>query len=460
MRTFERKDGRARFWRSFRGFAVLCCICILNPPARCADPAAFARIVRLALRNSPRVRAAELDLKKAQQNLAIAKDIFIPSLVTGGGVGWSYGITLTVPTIFTVNAQSLVYSNQQRFTIRAAHAEIEAAQFALAEARQQTEEDAAITLVTLDENQSAFAALSEQQGFANKLVSVLDDRVRAGLDSELDLHKAQRGVLQMDLQRMQAEDDRASLLAHLAELTGMPASELDAAHDSIPAIPDAHASDLSAQSEFSTPGLRAAEATARAKMEHAKGDANYTWRPIINFAAQYGRVSPINDVSSFYNLHGNYNTANVGVIFSFPMFDRIRKDAARVSMADAMRSQIDMENQRSEEAANRLKMRRSVRLIETRAKMAELDLTIAQDELKAVGIQLHGGSGSPPLTPKEEQQAHIQERQKYIDLLDAQMQLSKARISLLRQTGQLDGWIQGLAPSVGFPLAGAANVWN
>ena len=45
-----------------------------------------------------------MDLRKAQRNLAIARDIFIPSVVTGGGIGWSYGITLTVPTIFTVNA--------------------------------------------------------------------------------------------------------------------------------------------------------------------------------------------------------------------------------------------------------------------------------------------------------------------------------------------------------------------
>lgn len=447
MRTIERKGGRARCWRVFRGCAVLCCICIFTLPGRCADQGAFARIVRLSLEHSPRVRTAELDLKKAQQNLAIAKDIFIPSVVTGGGLGWTYGITLTVPTIFTVNAQSLVYSNQQRFTIRAAHAEIEAAQFALTEARQQTEEDAAITLIALDENQSALAALSEQQGFAGKLVSVLEDRVRAGLDSELDLHKAQRGALQMDLQRMQAEDDRASLLAHLSELTGLAATELELAQGSIPSIPYVQAPDLAAQSGFSTPGLRAAEATARAKMEHAKGDASYTWRPIINFAAQYGRVSPINDVSSFYNLHGNYNTANVGVIFSFPMFDRIRKDAARVSMADAVRSQIDLVNQRSEEAANRLKMRRSVRLIETRAKMAELDLKIAQDELKSVAIQLHGVPGSAPLTPKEEQQVHIQERQKYIDLLNARVELSKARVSLLRQTGQLDGWVQALIVS-------------
>jgi outer membrane protein TolC len=448
MRTFRSKDARACTWLVSRGFVVVCCICFFTVPGRSQE--SFASIVQLAVQNSPRVRGAEMDLKKSQRRLAIAKDIFIPSVVTGGGLGWTHGITLTVPTIFTVNAQSLVYSNQQRFAIRAAHAEMEAAQFALIEARQQAEEDAAITCVALDENRSVLDAMSEEREFATRLVSILDDRVRAGLDSELDLHKARRGALQIDLQRMQAEEDRASLLAHLADLTGLPAAELDVSHGAIPAIPDAEIpTSLTAEGSFSTPGLLAAEATARAKMEHAKGEAGYTWRPIINFAAQYGRVSPINDVSSFYNLHGNYNTANVGVQFSFPVFDKIRKEAARISMEDATRSQIDTRNQRAEFATGRMKMQRSVRLIATREKLAELDFTIAQDELKSTDIQLHGSSSSPPLTPKEEQQAKIQERQKYLDLLDSQMQLSKARISLLRQTGQLDGWLHSqAAPAV------------
>jgi len=426
----------------------MCCLYFFSFPGPCLSQQSFASIVRIAVQNSPRVRSAEMDLRKAQRNLAIARDIFIPSVVTGGGIGWSYGITLTVPTIFTVNAQSLVYSNQQRFTIRAAHSEVEAARFALAEARQQTEEDAAITCVALDENQSLLETISAQQDFATKFVSILEDRVRAGLDSDLDLNKARRSALQIDLQRMQTEDDRASLLVHLAGLTGLPSAELRLGRDSIPPIPDADVStDSPDHDPSSTPGLLAAEATARGKMEHAKGDAGYSWKPIINFAAQYGRVSPINDVSSFYNLHGNYNTANVGLVFSFPMFDRIRKDAAKNSLEDAVRSQVDLRNHRAEETAGRAKMHRTVRLIAAREKIAELDLAIAQDELKSIEIQLHGSSSSPPLTPKEEQQAKIQERQKYLDLLDARMQLNKAKISTLRQTGQLDAWLRSQAGS-------------
>ena len=448
MRTFQFIGARRRIWHTTPASAVLSLLCILSLPLAGRAQLGFASAIQLAVRNSPRVPIAELDLNKAQRNLAIAKDIFIPSVVTGGGLGWTYGITLTVPTIFTVNAQSLVYSNQQRYAIRAAHADVEAAQFALAEAREQTEEDAAVTCVSIEENQSALAALSQQLEDAARLVMVLEDRVHGGLDSELDLHKAQRGELQIELQRLQAEDDRASLLAHLAKLTGLPPSEVNLQSNSIPSIPDADVAFLSTGAgSFSTPGALAAEATARGKLERAKGEEGYTWRPIINFAAQYGRVSPINDVSSFYNLHGNYNTANIGVVFSFPMFDRVRKDAARISAADAARARIDAGNQQSEQVASGTKMRRSVKMIATRAQIAELDYSIAQDELKSTMIQLHDPAGSPPLTPKEEQNAKIQERQKYLDMLDARLQLSKAKITLLRQTGQLDGWLQTLVVS-------------
>jgi hypothetical protein len=46
------------------------------------------------------------------------------------------------------------------------------------------------------------------------------------------------------------------------------------------------------------------------------------------------------------------------------------------------------------------------------------------------------------LTPKDEQYAHIQERQRDLDVLDAELQLQEAQISLLRQTGKLNEWLK------------------
>jgi len=41
------------------------------------------------------------------------------------------------------------------------------------------------------------------------------------------------------------------------------------------------------------------------------------------------------------------------------------------------------------------------------------------------------------MSPKEEQEAHLEERQKYLDFLDSEMQFAKAEIWMLRQTGSL-----------------------
>ena len=57
------------------------------------------------------------------------------------------------------------------------------------------------------------------------------------------------------------------------------------------------------------------------------------------------------------------------------------------------------------------------------------------------------GGSAPPMTPKHEMNARIQGRQRYLEMLDATMQFKEAQILLLRQTGELESWIQSLLPS-------------
>lgn len=436
-----RRCSRRSFWRCF-----VLCIFFLAIPGCLKAQVTLSSAVSLALQHGTRIRSAKLDLQKAQAALSTAKDLFIPSVTIGGGLGWTYGITLTVPTIFTVNAQSLVYSNQQRFQIRAAREDLEAAKFALSEARLETEEDVVTTYISLEENQAAQMALAEQREAAAKLTSILRDRVNAGLDSQIDLKKAQRGKLQLDLQQLQSEDDRAGLVAHLADLTGLSEAELQSLAG-VPAIPAAHMP--AGPNGFASPGISAAEASSRGKLDRARGDAGYAWRPIVTFGAEYGRISPINNVSSFYNLQNNYNTANVGAQLMLPLFDRVRTAAAGISMAEAARSAVDLQNKRTEEVAGRTKLQRSIRVMAVKAQMAQLDYEIAQQELESTTILQRATSGSAPLTPKEEQNARLQERQKYLDLLDARLQLEKAKISLLRQTGELEDWLHDVMLSAG-----------
>jgi len=68
-----------------------------------------------------------------------------------------------------------------------------------------------------------------------------------------------------------------------------------------------------------------------------------------------------------------------------------------------------------------------------------------------VQAQLETGNGSgtgpgaqPQLSPKAEQLARIDERQKFQEALDSSLELSKARLGLLRALGHMEDWLHEL----------------
>ena len=443
------------FWKSRRAlarhyvFLSGVCIALLCAGSSALCQLSFTSAMDLSLQNSSRVKLAQDEVNKAAANLAETKSVFIPSIIVGSGVGASSGITLNVPTIFTVNAQSLVLNASQRNYIRAAQSALQSANMALTDAREQVEEDTAITYLSLDELQQREAAMEEEYSFAIRLVTIVQERLDAGMESESDVKKALRTAVQVRLLQLQLDDETASVRDHLERLIGVPGTSLELVPASIPHSPVFRASEATIQ-ETDTPSILSAEANARAKAQRAAGDSRYTWRPQITFGAQYGRISSFNGVSTYYNLKGDYNTLAAGVQISLPILDRTRSAKARESLADAQHAEHERDFLRDQQSEARLNQQHVIVELETKAELAELDEEIAQDQLNTITIQLSTNGGNsvvPPLTLKDEQNAHIQERQRYLDVLDAELQLQEAQISLLRQTGRLNEWLK--APSAG-----------
>lgn len=397
---------------------------------------------------------AQDDVNKALATLSETKDVYIPNITTGTAAGPSYGITLNVPTIFTVSGESLIFSYSQHDYMRAAKAGLESSRLALADAREQVEEDAAITYLALDSALRRQAALAEEYDYALKLTSIVQDRLNAGFDNPMELKKSHRTALQIRLQQLQLDDEIASLRNHLEHLIALPSDQLVTVPDSIPTTFATPSATSSSTSYPDTSAVLAANANATSKLQQARGDARATtWRPQITLEGQYGRISPINNVSSYYRLGGNYNSAALAVQFQFSLLNAARKAKARETMADASHALHEADLLRTQQNETRLKLQHSIAELATKAELAQTDQGIAQDELDATLVQLKSGSGggSPPMTPKDEANAHIQERQRYLDLLDTMQQLREAQLSLLRQTGELETSLQSLSHSPAKP---------
>ena len=406
--------------------------------------------VDLALKNDPKVRMSEAAVAKAQAAFEGTKDVYVPTLTADAGYGQGFGVPTSLPTVFSLNSQSLVFNFSQHDNIRAAAAGLAAAKFALRDMREQVEEDVTVTYLNLESDQQALAVMAKEHEDASRLVTIVRARLDAGHDDRLDLLQAQRKATQIELNELNLQDEIAVLSGHLSRMIGLPDDRLTAIPDSIPPLPTVQMA-ADSGNESDSPGVRAAADIAKSKQELSFGVNRYRLRPQMVFGVNYSRIDTgqngyTNYYPGFYNK--SQNAVSVYVELTIPIYDRRHQDEANEAKAEASRAYFESEAQRDQFMEGRKKLRRSAVELEKRSSLAEIDQNIAQEQLKTVLAQLSADSGSSSgqqMNPEDEQNARLKEGQQTIDLMSAQFQLSQAKVNLLRQTGQLEEWLRSAA---------------
>jgi outer membrane protein TolC len=407
-------------------------------------------VVDLAQRNSSPVKLAQADVLKAQAALSKTKDVFMPSAMLGSGLPAfpSVGFTGGVPSILTGTIQSLVFDLPQKQYIDAARAGLKAAALNLKDAREQVALDASTTYIELDTVDRELEAAQSQEAFAEHLVKIEQERTEAGVDPLSDLLQAQLTAAQLKLRHLHLKTRAASLAKQLSVLTGLPVGSITPDRASIPEIPQVHAD----EPQHGTFGIASAQMLARSKQKVARGDSLSGLFPQIVFNAQYIRSTTLlNNADDYYAKHIPANNFSSGFSIQIPIFDISHLAKGKESTADALRSTIEAEQAQRQSEIQIAELTCSLRELDAEAEISSLKQQIANEQIQAVRTQLELGNGAgsgpaaaPQLTPKAEQLALIDERQKFQDALDAGFDLSKARLSLLRALGHMEDWLHEL----------------
>lgn len=200
-----------------------------------------------------------------------------------------------------------------------------------------------------------------------------------------------------------------------------------------------------------TAGLFAASMQARAKQFTAKGDSLVGTRPQISFGAQYTLDSDkLNNYATYYN-NFTPNNFSAGVAIQVPLFDTVNRARARESAADALRATVEADQARRQNEIRIAELNGNLRELDALAEIAKLKQEIADDQLKTVLAELETGNGAggraggpAQLSPKSEQLARIDERQRFEEAQDAGFDLAKARLNLLRALGHMEDWLNQL----------------
>jgi outer membrane protein TolC len=428
--------------------ALILLVCALVPAALQAQ-VSLATVVDLAQRNSSAVKLAEADVLKAQASLAQTQDAYIPNLQIGSNGGYSHGFPTGQPSVGNASMQSLVFSYSQRQYGKAARAGIDAANLSLKDAREQVALDASTTYIELDTVSRELSAAQQQETFAADLVRIEQQRDEAGVDSDLDLLQGRLTAANLKLQRFHLETRAATLAKQIAVLTGLPVGSILPDHASIPEIPAVTAD----EAPRTLPGIDAASSLARSKQLQAKGDDLAWRRPQIGFGAVYNYdIYELNNYEQYYQPGtATPNNVTFGFQVTFPFFDFALRAKAKATAAEALRATVEAEQAQRQNDVQIATLTGSLRELDALAEVASLKQQIANAQLKAVLTQLDAGNGAsaganpqPQTTPKAEQLARIDERQKYQQALDASLDLAKARLSLLRALGHMDDWLHEL----------------
>jgi outer membrane protein TolC len=441
-RSENERVERMQVKRASPRILCLCALLIaISPSAR--GQVSMYTAVDLALRNSTAVQIATAEVQRVTATLDEARDVYKPNFVLGSGLGYSYGFPLGEPSVFNVSSQSLVLSYSQPDYIRAARMGLKASTLSLKDTRQQVVLDTALDYIELDKITRQLSALDAQGTAADKLATIEQQRLDAGLEGRTELLRALLTGAQVRLKRLHIEDDAAVLREKLSHLTGLPAPSFVTAMESIPAEPSVSTADLSANLDaMGNEGVQAAYAVAKSRTYTSFGDRRQDLRPQIAFSAIYSRFSTFNNYQTYYRSF-QANNLGVGISITLPLFDASRRAKARESIADALHATAQADQLRDQTSEAAMQLQKSLGELSAQEEVARLQSEISEDELQTVLTQLqsgNGGAGGARLTPKDEQQARIEQQQRYLELLDSSFELTRARLNLLRTLGDIEDW--------------------
>ena len=432
---------------------------LLFPASLLAEPVPLKRVVELALTHATGAAITAADEQRAYASYQELHNNYIPQLSTGAGLGYSYGFPLALegsaPSLFNINAQSALLNPALRDFVRAAKVDSAVASLKNKDERNQIIQDAALSYAELAKWEQRLARLQQTGEDAHKMQAAVAERVKEGVDSEIEGTKARLSVARIRLRIAEAQGAADVLREHLSKLTGLPAANIQTDPDSIPAPPVSPENQEAAKdAAASNPSVEAAVEHARAQYLRAQGEHKSLW-PSVDFAAQYALLSRFNNYQNYYipsrpcvTPLGEFlcvtnafqqNNATVGVSIRFPLFNASQRSRARAADADAMKATKEAEAARNQMSEETLRLQRAVTQMQAARDVAQLEYEIAEKSLTAVQTRIDAGTAT--LHDLDDARSLASER--FIALQDVTFELERSQLGVLRSTGDLEKWALG-----------------
>jgi outer membrane protein TolC len=404
-----------------------------------AQTVSLRRVVELALSHSSAAALASADQERMNAAYREAKSAYLPRVTFGSGIGGSYGFPLSLenaaPSLFNVTSQQVLYSPAQSSFVKAARTDLQAVNMQGRDQRDAVIQDAVLTYMELNKWEQDIDLLNTALANNQKMETIEQERIKAGVDKPIEQSRARLASARVRVRLAEARGSADVLRAHLAQLTGLSAAELETDTDTIPNLPEVKQDeDLASKAAVANPAVKAAQQQAIAREFTAQAERRALY-PSFDVAGQYALLSNFNNYQVYIQRFQHHN-ATGGLVLRLPFLDTTQRARAAQAKADYIRTARQADLAKEKISLETLRLQRAVQELSASVEVAQLEHDLAQSDLEAVQVQLQSGNG----TLREEQDARSRVEQTYDALVDASFNLDKAQIQLLRNTGELEQW--------------------
>ena len=441
----RRSRMKTKWFAGARGSPPLACALLAIPEVGTAadppvGPIPFRNAVELALQHSGVMGIAAINQWRARKAYEEVRANYIPQITIGSGLGYSYGFPLTLegsaPSVVNFNSVQSFFNLSLRQFMKAAKIDWHATSLDVQDKRDAVILDTALTYAQLAQLTGKVQALREAQTAAEKAQFVSEQRLQEGVDSKLEVTRSQLVTARIRLRIAEEQDQSDVLRQHLSNLLGLPADQIAVQPDSVPQMPAiSQDDDLPARAVETSLAVKLAEQKVAAAQARANGEHKAAVMPTIDLASQYAYLAKFNNYDLYYK---NYTANNFsgGLNLRIPIFNSVQKAKAQQADADALIAKKQADLTKDQVSEQTLKLQRSLRQLSAARDVAKLEWEVSQGDLEAVKGRVQTGNANT----RDQQNAELDTDDKHAAYFDAEFELSRAELQLLRLTGELENW--------------------
>jgi len=400
------------------------------------------QVLEIASRQNPDVALARLDEQRAEQGIQVAIDPFRPKVYGGSGLAYTYGYPNSIdgnaPSLVQLHTDMALYNRPKSYGVAAAREQARGSQFSAQAKAEDVAYQAADLYLTAHQLKQQSEVLTTQIPDLQKVVGSVTAAVGEGRQLPLELKRAQVNLAlsQERLGSAQLDIDYYEMM--LAVVLGYPATDRVEPADASIALPitppnEDEATDMALRNNRDLRRMESEVLVKELDVRSFKAER----LPQVDLVAQYALFAKYNYSQYFQKFQ--YNNLQIGASIRIPIL------VGSASRGQALQAYTDMQKIRIQKNQIRNKIISDTHRGYEQFKKAESirDLTRMQLDLAREQLTVLLAQNEEGRTPIDEvEKARLDESEKWINFYDAETQVTRAKLAILRDMGTLVASLQ------------------